>query len=161
MKRIACVVAALLMVSVSGAFGSDSGSGRFATHNMATDSTDLPDGGRMDVVHYHQVTFADQPGHPLDNSTADCVGMYRFSKDGAIGSASGSCFGRDADGDGTSFWWRLDTQGTPDCAGMCGIWGYFAGYGKFAGISGGGAWQQTITFPDGGIGTWQGTVSME
>lgn len=161
MKTVAYVVAVVLMVSVPGAFGADAGSGRFANHNMSTQSSDLPGGGRIDVVHYHQVTFADQPGHPLDNTIADCVGLYRFSKDDAVESASGSCFGRDADGDGTSFWWRLEAQGTADCPTMCGVWGYYAGSGKFDGISGGGTWQQTTVFPDAGTGTWQGTHSLK
>ncbi len=161
MKRVACVVATFLMISASGAFGQESGSGRFATHTMSTTSTDLPGGGRVDVVHYHQATFADQPGNPLDNNAADCVGMYRITTEGTIGSASGSCFSNDAEGNGSSFWWRLEQQGTPDCAGMCGAWGFYAGFGKFEGISGGGVWQQTSQFPDGGTGIWMGTYSMK
>ena len=162
MKRAVCVVAALLMITVSGAFAQESGSGRYATNVMSTDSNDLPSGGSVDVVHYHQVTFADEIGHPLDNNMADCVGMYRFSADGAVVSASGTCFSTDADGDGSSFWWRLNEQGTSDCPGMCGVWGYYAGYGKFDGISGAGEWQQTTTFPDGsGSGTWKGTYSLK
>lgn len=161
MKRVACAMVLVLVITAPAVFGQDNGSGRFGMHNMSTNSTDLPGGGRVDVVHYHQVVFADQPGHPLDNTAADCVGMYRFNAGGTIDSASGSCFTKDAEGDGSSFWWRFEKQGTSDCPGVCGTWGYYDGFGKFKGISGSGVWQQTTMFPDGGAGTWEGTYTLK
>jgi len=162
MKRVLFAAAILTIVATPAVFAGDSGSGsgRFATHNGSTEVTSLPDGGRVEVAHYHQTVFASQAGHPLDNTNADCVGMYVFSADGAPSSASGSCFGKDADGDGTSYWWRLDKAGTSDCPGLCGSWGYFDGTGKFKGISGNGTFKQSTIFPDGSTGTWKGSYSI-
>ena len=160
MRRVVSVMALALVIAVPAAFGEDNESGRYATRNLSTDSTDLANGGRVDVVH-HQATFADQPDHPLDNTVADCVGMYRITPDGTLGSASGSCFSRSASGDGTSYWWRFEKQGTADCPGLCGTWGFYDGFGKFKGISGTGTWQQTADFGDGGMGTWTATTNLK
>jgi hypothetical protein len=161
MKRVGNVVAILLIMAAPAVFGGDSGTatGRFATHTMSTDSTELPDGGRVDVAHYYQITFSDQAGHPLDNTNANCVGMYVFSMDGSVASASGTCFGADVGGNMTSFWWRLEEAGTASCPGMCGSWGYFDGTGKFKGITGSGTFRQTTMFPEGSTGTWKGSFS--
>jgi hypothetical protein len=162
MKRVGTVFTVLLIVAAPAVFGGDSGtaSGRFATHTMSTDATDLPDGGRVEIAHYYQATFSDQEGFPLDNTSSDCVGMYVFSKTGAVASASGTCFGTDADGNMISLWWRHEQGGTASCPNMCGSWGYFDGTGKLKGISGGGTFNQTTLFPEGSTGTWKGSYSI-
>ncbi len=161
MKRVGTVFTVLLILVAPAVFGGDSGTatGRFATHTMSTDSTELPDGGRVDIVHYNQFAFSDQPGHPIDNTTADCVGRYLFSNDGDVEAASGICFATDAGGNMTSFWWRFEEAATANCPLMCGSWGYFDGTGKYKGVSGTGTWKQSSVFGDDGVGTWKGSFS--
>ena len=163
MKRCGILCVVVMMAAVPGAFAQSTGDGggRYATHTMSVDSTELPDGGRVEVSHFRQVVFADKAGNPLDGTNADCVGMNMFSKGGAVTSASGSCYISDASGNGASMWWRMDEAGTAGCPILCGSWGYFDGYGKFKGISGSGTWKQTSLFPDGSIGTWTGSYSLK
>jgi len=163
MKNCVLAFVIVMVAMVPAVFGQESGasSGRYATYTISADSTELPDGGRVDISHFRQIVFADQPGHPLDGTNADCVGMMLFAKGGAITSASGSCYVKDAAGNGASMWWRMDEAGTADCPAMCGSWGYFDGYGKFKGVSGSGTWKQTSLFPDGNMGTWKGSYSMK
>jgi hypothetical protein len=91
---------------------------------------------------------------------ADCVGLFVVSADGAIVAASGSCYSQDAAGDGLSYWWRMEKGGTADCPDLCGSYGYFAGYGKYQGITGAGNWERQGLVADGSVGVWDGTYSM-
>lgn len=163
MKRCGLVLAAAMLMMVPSVFGQGPGSdaGRYATHNISVDSTELPGGGHVDILHYHQVVFADDPASPLDGTSGDCVGMTMFAGSGAVTTASGSCYIKDAAGNGVSMWWRMDTAGTADCPMMCGSWGYFDGYGKFKGITGQGTWKQVNMFADGHTGTWTGSYSLK
>lgn len=135
--------------------------GRYGTRTTASQTTQMPDGRTVEVNHYHQVTFADDASHPLNNQTADCIGQFLMSAEGNPVSASGSCYGKDADGDGVSYWWRMREAGTAACPNLCGSFGYFSGYGKFKGITGGGTWQVTAPFPEGSLGTWEGSYSIK
>ncbi len=135
---------------------SGSASGRYATHTVANDVTEMPDGSSIVLSHYGQISFADDGNHPIDNVSLDCVGKLTVAADGSTAAGNGSCFGVDKDGDGTSFWWRMTKARSADCADICGEWGYFAGDGKFAGIEGGGTWQRRTLFPDGSSGKWTG-----
>jgi hypothetical protein len=161
-QRRICASLILLLGAPTALVAQQSGTatGRFGTRNISTQTTELPDGRSIDVNHYHQVTFADDPDHPLNNQTADCVGQFLMSADGNPVAASGSCYGKDVDGDGASFWWRMDTAGTADCPTLCGSFGYFAGFGKFAGITGTGTWRVTAPFEEGNLGVWEGSYSM-
>ena len=162
-NRLLCAVMILLLGGgTSTAFAQRSGTvgGRFASHTISQDQTEMPDGSMMVTIHYHQTAFADDQSHPLDNISNDCVGMLQVSGEGAAMSASGSCFGIDADGDRVASWWRMDEGGTDDCPVMCGSWGFFAGTGKFEGLEGSGTWEQKTTFANSDTGTWRGSYTM-
>lgn len=135
--------------------------GRYAIHYTQVDQTELPGGGAVQVAHYKQFTQANDPGHPLDDTTGDCVAVTYVNSEGAQTSASGSCFVTDGEGNTASFWWRQDDAGSDSCPTQCGSWGYFAGAGKLAGIGGEGTWVGTTVFPDGSLsGTWKGKYSL-
>lgn len=154
---ILALILALPSVALAGA---GSGKGRYGLHNITSSTTEMPDDRTIMVSHYHQVVFADDPAHPLDETGADCVGQFIMSGDQVL-AASGACYGRDAEGDGFSYWWRMDKGGTADCPDLCGSFGYFDGYGKYKGITGKGTWVRTSTTPQGGAGTWEGSYSIE
>lgn len=140
---------------------SDSATGRYTTFPISQDMEDLPDGTTIVNSYYHQAAFADKPGHPIDNTTANCVGLFRLNEDGSVASASGSCFSMSADGDQASFWWRATDGGTTSCPDLCGVWGYFAGTGKLAGIAGEGTWTRAAVFADGSsVGKWTGSYKL-
>ena len=144
MKRCGILWCAVMLAVMSGGFAqaSENGGGRYATYTISVDSTELPGGGHVEISHFYQVVFADDTGDPLDGTHADCVGMTMFASSGAATSASGSCYIKDASGNGISMWWRMDEGGTPACPNSCGSWGYFDGYGTFKGISGSGTWKR-------------------
>ena len=160
-NRLLCAVMILLLGGgTSTAFAQRSVEGRYATHTISQDQTEMPDGSMMVTTRYHQTAFADDQSHPLDNTSADCVSLLHVSGEGAVMSASGSCFVIDADGDRTSFGLRMDEGGTDDCPGQCRSWGFFAGTGKFEGIEGGGTWENKTSFANGDTGTWRGSYTM-
>ncbi len=161
--RALCATLILVLAGPSLLFAqrSGSGKGRFATQILSSDVTELPDGRTVQVSHYHQATFAEDPNHPLDNQKADCVGLFVSSEDGTPIAASGSCYGRDAAGDGVSYWWRRDKVGTADCPNGCGSFGLYAGFGKYSGITGNGTWRVDPAFPDGNMGTWESSYSLK
>jgi len=134
--------------------------GRYATHDGTSMVRDMPDGSKVQVAHYSQISFAADKSHPLDNMSADCMGRSHISADGALLSGSGTCTSFDADGNTASFWWRIDKLDTPDCAGACGAWGYYAGTGKFKGIKGSGTFHRDTMFPNGSSGTWTGDTTV-
>jgi hypothetical protein len=134
--------------------------GRYATHDGTSAVQEMPDGSRVQIDHYSQISFAADQSHPLDNKSADCMGRSHISAAGALLSGSGTCTSFDADGNTASFWWRIDKIDTPDCAGACGAWGYYAGTGKFSGITGSGTFHRDTMFPNGSSGTWKGTASV-
>ena len=140
---------------------SGSATGRYATHVTSAELSKLPDGGAVEMSHYRQIIFVAEGEHPIDNSSADCVGRFRVSPEGVVTSGSGVCYTTNAEGDGSSFWWRMDEAGTESCPTICGVWGYFDGFGKLAGIKGTGWWKQAVAFSEGGIGTWGGSYAIE
>jgi hypothetical protein len=54
----------------------------------------------------------------------------------------------------------MEKGGTADCPDLCGSYGYFAGYGKYQGITGAGNWERQGLVADGSVGVWDGTYSM-
>ena len=159
--RIPCFLVALLLLATMTAEAQMSGSstGRYATHTLSDDVQQMPDGSTVILTHYYQITFADGD-HPIDNVSSSCVGKLKFAADGSPQWANGSCFNTNAEGDGSSFWWRMTEAGTANCSDICGEWGYFAGHGKFEGLAGTGTWQRTTLFSDGSTGTWQGSYTL-
>ncbi len=162
MVKTTLVVGMVLALASFTASAADSGSskGTWANHNTMVSTTELPGGGSVMVQHTKQSHTAEDSSHPLGNTMADCVGVFRMAADGTVTAASGTCFVIDGDGDRTSFWWRQDAAGTESCPVACGSWAYFAGDGKYAGISGDGKWMQTTLFADGGSGTWESSYSI-
>ena len=152
----------LLVLPVGGLLAQTSGSstGRYATYTLSEDLQQNADGTSTMLAHYHQISFADDPSHPVDNTSSMCVGKFNIDSDGSMTAASGSCFSTDADGDGLTFWWRMTGGGTAECPDACGEWGYVAGDGKFSGIQGNGTWERTVLFSDGGAGTWEGSYTL-
>lgn len=153
------MVTAMLAVPM-GAVAQES-SGRYATHDGTSTVQEMPDGSKVQIAHYSQISFAVDKSHPLDNKSADCMGRFHMAADGALQSGSGTCTSFDSDGSTASFWWRVDKIDTPDCAGLCGAWGYFAGTGKLKGIQGSGTFHRDTMFPNGSSGTWKGTASVK
>ena len=139
---------------------SGSSKGHYANHSTSLETVELAGGGSIEVNHFKQFTFADDPSHPIHNSSQDCVGVSRLDADGNIISASGSCFGSKGEGDSVSWWWRQEEAGTESCPIQCGTWGYFDGSGAHKGISGTGTWVNTVMFADGNTGTWEGSYSI-
>ncbi len=160
-KTLAVLLLLALVVPFAvSAAGSGSSKGTWANHNTSVSTVELPGGGSVTVQHTKQSHAAEDPNHPLDNTQADCVGVFRTDAAGTVTSASGSCFVIDGNGDRTSFWWRQDESQTESCPVACGSWGYFAGDGRYAGISGTGTWVQTTLFAAGGSGTWESNYSI-
>jgi hypothetical protein len=160
--HLAGLMLAAATVPTTAALAQMSGSteGRYATHSISEDVQELEDGSSIVLFHYHQTAFADDANHPIDNTSASCIGRLKTDAGGMPVSSNGSCFSADADGDGASFWWRMTEVGTEQCPDMCGVWGYYAGDGKFAGIEGEGTWQRTTLFPDASSGVWTGSYSI-
>ncbi len=161
-NRLTILLAALLVILSTSVVAQTSGSatGRYVTFDISQDVQELPDGTSVVLNHYHQNAFAEDDNHPIDNTSAMCVGKLNLSADGSVVSGNGSCFSSDGDGDGASFWWRMTHGGTDDCPDLCGEWGYFAGDGKFEGIEGVGTWQRTTLFSDGSSGVWDGSYTI-
>ncbi len=160
--RLTLLFTVLLVATAVSVAAQTTGSttGRYVTNTITEDVQGLPDGSSVILSHYHQNAFAEDTSHPIDNTSATCVGLIKLNADGSPKSGNGSCFSTDADGDGASFWWRQTAGGTASCPDICGEWGYFDGDGKFAGIKGTGTWQRTTLFPDGSSGTWTGSYTL-
>jgi hypothetical protein len=160
--RITLSAIVMLAVPVASVLAQMSGSasGRYSTYTVSQDLQEMEDGSGVILTHYHQKTFADDKGHPMDDMSSMCVGTLKVNTEGRVDSGYGSCFQETSDGDGVGMWWRMTHGGTADCPDICGEWGYYAGDGKFAGIEGGGTWQRTTLFADGSSGSWEGSYSM-
>ena len=159
--RVWYLASLLLLAGPAALFAqSGSGEGRYGTRTFASETTELPDGRTLTTNHFHQVTFADDPSHVMNDLIGDCVGQFLASPDGNPLGANGICFNKDINGDGVSWWWRQEASGTADCPHICGVFGFLDGSGKFDGITGEGTWQVTAPFDLGGVGAWQITYTI-
>lgn len=134
--------------------------GQWSSQNMGEEVTELEDGRTVVMSHSAQATLADDPNHPLADQRADCAGQFVLSAEGEFLSGNGTCFSRDADGDGVSYWWVVDSAGTEDCPDLCGSFTYYGGYGKYAGVTGSGTWERDALVGGMGMGTWSSSYSM-
>jgi hypothetical protein len=162
-KRVLMVFAVVVVVGSVTIDAGDSGmgSGHFTNHFEDVTVSEMPDGSGVQLIHYSNISIADDPGHPSANTAGECVGALRMSAAGVVTSGSGSCFVMAADGDGFSYWWEVEQAGTADCPALCGNWGYFGAYGRFEGLEGDGTWKVTAQFGESGsMGTWTNTYSM-
>lgn len=138
-----------------------SGSGHFTNHFSDVMVAEMADGSMVQTLHYSNISMADDPHNPSANVAHDCVGQLRMNAKGEVTSGSGMCFGTAPDGHGFSHWWQVEEAGTADCPQLCGTWGYFGGYGRFAGLEGTGTWETTATFGESAsMGTWTNSYSM-
>jgi len=160
-KPLVTLLVLTLAASVA-ASAAESGSakGHYANHVTSVDTVELPGGGSVQVSHFKQITFADNPNHPTHENALDCIGVLRADADGNTTMNSGSCFGEDGKGNSVSSWWRQDEAGTESCPTACGSWGYFDGGGKYKGISGTGTWVATMSFENANSGTWESSYSL-
>jgi hypothetical protein len=161
-KRVLIALVVVAAGSLTAAAGeSGSGSGHFTNHFQDVTVTEMPDGSSAQLIHYSSMSVADQAGNPSAATAAECVGVLRMDASSAVTSGSGSCFAKAADGHGFSYWWQVKAYGTDDCPTMCGVWGYYGGYGRFDGLEGKGTWVTTDNFgQSGSMGTWTNTYSM-
>lgn len=162
-KRVVIALVAVIVASSMTAVAGDSGSGTgyFTNHFQDVTVTEMPDGSMVQLIHYSNMSIADDLHHPSADTAAECVGALRMNADGAVTSGSGSCFVQATDGHGFSYWWQVEKAGTEDCPQLCGTWGYFGGYGRLAGLQGKGAWKVTASFGESGsMGTWTNSYSM-
>ena len=154
---------ALPFMIVVGALASplsaQSGQGTYTTVSIASDTIPMPDGATHVLGHYRQVMLASSPTFPTHNTMGDCAGLIRIV-DGKPAAASGSCFGQSMDGHGYTLWWQMTEAGTSACPDLCGNWGVYGGYGRFAGLSVMGTWKRSGQFFDGSSsGTWTGSAT--
>ena len=134
--------------------------GQWSSQTLDEETTELADGRTVVIGHSAQATFADDADDPLDNQGAECASQFVLSADGEVMSGNGTCFSRDSDGDGVSYWWVVDSVGTEDCPDLCGSFTYYGGYGKYAGTTGGGTWRRNALVGGMGMGTWSGSYSI-
>lgn len=162
-KKALIVCAVLVFAGSTTLFAGDSGkgSGHFTNHFNDVTVSEMPDGSTVQLIHYSSMSVSDDPGNPSANTAGECVGALRLNAAGNVTSGSGSCFVKAEDGQGFSYWWQVEKAGTADCPQLCGVWGYFGGYGSFAGLQGTGTWKVTAQFGESGsMGTWTNTYSM-
>lgn len=153
-----------LLITAPGIGVAEQSSGRFATHVWEATTKELPDGRKVHLSHYTQVTFADQHSHPMDNVSWDCAGSFLLKADESLITGEGMCSGFDADGDSLSLWWRVDAENTTDCPKMCGSLGYLNGTGRYEGIERlevAGTWVRDTIFHNGVSGTWKGLPGLK
>ncbi len=157
-SRIAPLVT-ILAFAAAAPLAAQGGQGTYSTVPTASDTMVMPGNAVHMLFHYQQVTLATAPAFPIHNTKGDCIGMMRIEGEKPV-AGSGSCFAQGTDGHGYSMWWQLTESGTTTCADICGTWGVYGGYGRFAGLSGGGTWKRGALFMDGSSsGTWMGTLT--
>ena len=162
-KRVLMVCAVIVMSGSVMVFAGDSGkgSGHFTNHFQDVTISEMADGSAVQLIHYSNLSVADDADNPSANTAGECVGVLRMNAAGVVTSGSGSCFVEAADGHGFSYWWEVEESGTADCPTLCGKWSYFGGYGRFDGLEGMGKWKVTAQFGEAGsMGTWTNTYSM-
>ena len=153
-KQLAITAAALLLiVGVASALPEKvTVKGRFFAVSQIVGSYDLPNAGTVQRTKSSGMFATEDPENALNLNSATCIGTTVMDADGNEMSGAGYCDGVDADGDTWILWW--------DDSGTGGDWGFLAGTGKFAGIEGGGTWQEDFVAADGHItntfeGTWE------
>jgi hypothetical protein len=155
MKKSVLWLAAAALLAVSATASAGEAEGFYATHSGKAHETALPDGSKVVVSHYYQLTKSNSADDPISGMDSDCIGRFLLGKDGKMVSGSGSCFSQNGKGDGSFWWWKVDEVGTATCPDACGSFGYVDGFGKLKGVTGGGTWVRTDVTPNGGIGTYK------
>jgi len=155
MKKPGVWLAAVALLAVSATASAGESSGWYTTTDGKQDVTELPDGRKIVVSHYYQLSRSDNADDPINGMDSDCIGQFLIGKDGKMLSGSGSCFSHNGKGDGSSWWWKVDEMGTAKCPDACGSFGYVNGFGKLKGISGGGNWVRTDLMSRGSMGTYK------
>ena len=155
MKKPGLWLAAAALLAMSTTVSAGESTGYYTTTDGKQKVTELPDGRKIVVSHYYQLTKSDQSDDPISGMDSDCIGQFLLDKDGKMLSGSGSCFSHNGKGDGSSWWWKVDEMGTAKCPDVCGSFGYVSGFGKLKGVTGGGTWVRTDLMARGSIGTYK------
>ena len=116
------------------------------------DMNKRPDGSVVRKTVFTCITHTDLP-FPFDYQKHLCNGTMEFAADGKFNYYQGYCEVLSTKGDRAAYW----STGNPTTGGR---WGYINGSGAFAGIKGGGTYQNKATMPGGGgvylwTGSWQ------
>ncbi len=120
---------------------------------VASEVSELPGGGSVQVNHFKGFNTTDDVNSPFHQTSQDCSGTYIITAEGMVASAAGYCSGLDPDGDTWWAWWHS--------TGIGGTWGFMGGTGKWANLEGGGTWSQVKQMPDGKVvNRWEGTYGM-
>ena len=162
-KKVLMMCAIVVVAGSLTVFAGDSGKGTgyFTNHFNDVSASEMADGSSVQLIHYSNISIADDADNPSANTAGECVGILRMNASGAVTSGSGSCMVAAEDGQGFAYWWQVEKAGTADCPALCGIWGYYGGYGDFKGLQGNGTWKVTAQFGEAGsMGTWTNTYSM-
>jgi len=157
MSVLLLTVAAMACLSATASAGESVG--YYTTHSGKSQETTLPNGHKIVVSHYYQLTKSEKEDDPISGMESDCVGQFLLNKDGNMIWGSGSCFSHNNQGDGSSWWWKVDETGTENCPDACGSFGYVDGFGKLKGVTGGGTWVRTDLLASGSIGTYKSKYS--
>lgn len=148
---------ALLTLS-AGAFAGETG-GTFMSFVRSASESQLPDGNRARVMHYHHASTSDKADSPFAGKTSECIGRMIVTAAGKVASGSGFCFAQDAAGNGGSWSWKIEQAGTASCPIACGTFKWVEGYGKTSKVTASGSWKQTQSTKDGNIGTYTVTYT--
>ena len=123
-------------------------------NTRATNSFDLPNGGRVVESASSGFSTMGDTSDPLHMSNADCRGTTESDADGSTVQGGGFCTLADKDHDAVWIWWAMDADG--------GTWGVFAGAGKYEGATGGGTWENSEEWPDGKVeNNWRGEINLK
>jgi hypothetical protein len=148
-------LAAAALLAMSTTVSAGESTGYYTTTSGKEDVTTLPDGRMIVVSHYYQLSKSDKADDPINGMDSDCIGHFLIGKDGKMLSGSGSCVSHNGQGDGSSWWWKVDEMGTAKCPDACGSFGYVEGFGKLKGVTGGGTWVRTDVMARGSMGTYK------
>lgn len=138
----------VLGVSLSSAQMTETTGGNAFVPEVVSQSP-LPDGNMLVHVANKGFIWNDDVDVQAGNGSMNCYGTAIVSPEGEQLSGSGSCHTVDEDGDTWSAWYTGATGGE---------WGFINGTGKYAGISGGGTWENDVEYADGkAANTWTGS----
>ncbi len=154
-------VAVLALLAASGSASAAESSGHYFNAPPTKTVTTLPDGNISVQEQFYQLNQTDHAADPMNDVAGTCFANLITTSEGKVLSGSGFCYHQDDKGNGTTYSWKIDEDGTAKCPLQCGTWQVVDGYGKFKGTTGGGTWMRTRVFADGaGLGTFTSNYKM-
>jgi len=125
--------------------------GNYVTFNLEETIIELPEGRSLVQRTFGQFVTTSDPDSPFFNVKGRCMSDGFRSSSGELIVNAGACVLHNPHGDTYWIWWRLEETATTDCPLACGTWGIFKGIGAFEGVTGGGTWKTTASYPDGTV----------